>query len=83
MDTDTHSSEDENENDSRDTPSLTHSLTHTLEEDRATPSLAVAGVEENVNSRFIDYSIATPWEDLIASIERGALLTHLLTHSLM
>lgn len=32
---------------------------------------AVAGVEENVNSRFIDYSIATPWEDLIASIERG------------
>jgi hypothetical protein len=79
MDTDSHSSEDENENDSRDT----HSLTHTLEEDRATPSLAVAGVEENVNSRFIDYSIATPWEDLIASIERGALLTHLLTHSLM
>lgn len=34
-------------------------------------SPAVAGVEENVNSRFIDYSIATPWEDLIASIERG------------
>jgi hypothetical protein len=32
---------------------------------------AIAGVETNVNSRFIDYSIATPWEDLIASIERG------------
>lgn len=36
---------------------------------------AVAGVEENVNSRFIDYSIATPWEDLIASIERGIQFT--------
>jgi len=34
------------------------------------PTPVVAGVEENVNSRFIDYSIATPWEDLIASIER-------------
>lgn len=37
----------------------------------------IAGVEENVNSRFIDYSIATPWEDLIASIERGTCNTAL------
>ena len=35
------------------------------------PKPTVAGVEENVNSRFIDYTKATPWEHLISDIERG------------
>lgn len=30
----------------------------------------VTGVEENVNSRFIDYTKATPWEYLVADIEK-------------
>jgi hypothetical protein len=31
----------------------------------------VVGVEENVNSRFVDFSKVTPWEHLISDIERG------------
>jgi hypothetical protein len=31
----------------------------------------VSGVEENVNSRFIDYTKATPWEYLVADIEKN------------
>lgn len=31
----------------------------------------IAGVEENVHSRFVDYTKATPWEHLISDIERG------------
>jgi hypothetical protein len=31
----------------------------------------VTGVEENVNSRFIDYTKATPWEYLVADIEKN------------
>ena len=42
------------------------------EEDVAGPS--VLGVEENADSRFIDYSLATPWEELVADIERGECL---------
>lgn len=30
----------------------------------------VEGVEENVASRFVDYTMATPYERLIADIER-------------
>ncbi len=33
--------------------------------------MEVSGVEENVNSRFVDYTKATPWEHLIADIEKG------------
>ena len=39
------------------------------EQESLTP--VVAGVEENVNSRFIDYTKATPWEHLISDIERS------------
>lgn len=33
--------------------------------------MEISGVEENVNSRFIDYTKATPWEYLIADLEKG------------
>lgn len=36
--------------------------------------MEVSGVEENVNSRFIDYTKATPWEHLIADIEKAIRL---------
>ena len=32
---------------------------------------AVADVEVNVNSRFIDFSLVTPWEHLVADLERA------------
>lgn len=31
----------------------------------------VADVEVNVDSRFIDFSLATPWEQLVADLERA------------
>jgi hypothetical protein len=36
-----------------------------------TGSNSIAGVETNVESRFVDYTLATPWEQLCADIERS------------
>lgn len=33
--------------------------------------VADAEVEENADSRFIDFSLATPWEHLVADLERA------------
>jgi hypothetical protein len=41
----------------------TNSVAEEVDED------VVADVEENLDSRFIDFSLATPWEHLVAALE--------------
>jgi hypothetical protein len=41
------------------------------EGDDSAPRNAVRGVETNAESRFVDYTMATPWEQLVAEIERA------------
>lgn len=33
-------------------------------------TLSMLGVEENEASRFVDYTVATPWEGFVAQIEQ-------------